>query len=73
MEGKYQLHLFAPGMCWARAIGGQILIKPAYLITKLIPSKREAAKKLDTITINQMIKTLALSIRSQSVENRYMK
>ena len=48
-----------------------ILLKPAYSIAKLIPSKKEAAQKLEIVTISQMIKTLAFSIRSQPLENRY--
>lgn len=40
-------------------------------MAKLIPSKKEAAQKLDTVTISQMIKTLVFSIMSQPLENCY--
>src|SRR5204863_8807855 len=57
-------YVLGPGHWWP------ILLKPAYLIAKFIPSKKEAVQKLDTVTISQMIKTLVFSISSQPVENR---
>ena len=46
-----------------------LLLKPFYWIAKLIPSKREAAKELDTVTIKQMIRTLVYAVKNQPANN----
>jgi nucleoside-diphosphate-sugar epimerase len=54
-------YVLGPGHWWP------VLLKPFYLLAKLIPSKREAAKQLDTVSINQMIKTLVHAVKDQPV------
>jgi nucleoside-diphosphate-sugar epimerase len=58
-------YVLGPGHWWP------VLLKPFYFIARLIPSKREAAQQLDTITIRQMINTLILATRHQPVKNCY--
>jgi hypothetical protein len=58
-------YVLGPGHWWP------ILLKPLYLIARLIPSQKEAAKQLDTVTIHQMISTLVLAARTQPVKNCY--
>lgn len=58
-------YVLGPGHWWP------VLLKPFYLIARLIPSKKEAAAKLDTITIRQMISTLIFAARSLPGKNRY--
>jgi nucleoside-diphosphate-sugar epimerase len=52
-------YVLGPGHWWP------LLLKPFYFIAKFIPSKREAAKQLDTITIKQMIDTLVHAVKDQ--------
>jgi nucleoside-diphosphate-sugar epimerase len=56
-------YVLGPGHWWP------LLLKPFYWIAKFIPSKREAAKQLDTVTIKQMIQTLVYAIKNQPVNN----
>jgi len=51
-------YVLGPGHYWP------ILLKPVFWLLKLIPSKREAAIKLDTVTITQMIHTLVFAIKN---------
>ncbi len=52
-------YVLGPGHWWP------IVLKPFFWIAKLIPSKREAAKNLDTVTISQMINTLVYAVKNQ--------
>lgn len=49
-------YVLGPGHWWP------LVLKPFFLIAKLIPSKREAAQHLDTVTIKQMIAALKYAI-----------
>lgn len=51
-------YVLGPGHWWP------LLLKPLYLIAKMIPPKREAARQLDTVTIKQMIATLVHAIKN---------
>lgn len=46
-------YVLGPGHWWP------VVIKPLYWLMKLIPATRETARSLDTVTIKQMINTLA--------------
>jgi uncharacterized protein YbjT (DUF2867 family) len=50
-------YVLGPGHWWP------ILLKPFYLMGPLIPSLREKADKLDTVTIRQMIRTLQYAVK----------
>ncbi len=56
-------YVLGPGHWWP------LLLKPFYLIAKLIPSKREAAQQLDTVTIRQMINTLVHAVKNPEQRN----
>lgn len=58
-------YVLGPGHWWP------ILLKPLYFIARFIPSKREGAEKLDTITIRQMIDTLVLAAGSHPLKSHY--
>jgi uncharacterized protein YbjT (DUF2867 family) len=49
-------YVLGPGHWWP------LLLKPFYFIAKLFPKTREAALKLDTVTISQMINTLIYAV-----------
>lgn len=49
-------YVLGPGHWWP------LLLKPLYLLARLIPRIREQAQKLDTVTIRQMIHTLIYAI-----------
>ncbi|MFN8243332.1 MAG: NAD-dependent epimerase/dehydratase family protein [Ferruginibacter sp.] len=57
-------YVLGPGHWWP------ILLKPVYLILRLLPSKKEMAQQLDTITIRQMIAALVLEIETPGNETR---
>ena len=57
-------YVLGPGHWWP------LLLRPVYFILKLIPSTRQAAKNLDTVTIGQIIKALIACIKEQTKENR---
>jgi hypothetical protein len=56
-------YVLGPGHWWP------VLLKPFYWIAKLIPSKREAAMQLDTVTIKQMIRTLMYAVKNRPAGN----
>lgn len=56
-------YVLGPGHWWP------LLLKPVYLILQLFPSTRAAAKNLDTVTINQIIKAMVDCIKKQAREN----
>ncbi len=56
-------YVLGPGHWWP------ILLKPFFLIAKMIPSKKEAARQLDTVTIQQMIRTLMFAVKNQPLDN----
>ena len=56
-------YVLGPGHWWP------LLLKPFYWLAKFIPSKREAAKQLSTVTIKQIIKTLSFAIKNQPPGN----
>ena len=56
-------YVLGPGHWWP------ILLKPFFWIAKLIPSKRETAAALDTVTIKQMINTLIYAVKNQATSN----
>ena len=56
-------YVLGPGHWWP------LLLKPVYWILQLIPSTRTAAKNLDTVTINQMIKALVDCIKNPPHQN----
>ena len=56
-------YVLGPGHWWP------VFLKPFYWIAKMIPSKREAATELDTVTIKQMIRTLVYAVKNQPAEN----
>lgn len=56
-------YVLGPGHWWP------VLLKPFYRIAKLIPSKREAARQLDTVSINQAICTLVYAIKNPPLSN----
>jgi len=56
-------YVLGPGHWWP------VLLKPFFWFAKLIPSKREAARQLDTVTIKQMINTLVHAVKNQPVNN----
>ena len=56
-------YVLGPGHWWP------LLLKPFYWLAKCIPSKREAAKQLGTVTIKQIIKTLLFAIKNQPQGN----
>jgi len=56
-------YVLGPGHWWP------VLLKPFYWMAKLIPSKREAAAQLDTVTIKQMIHTLVHAVKNQPMGN----
>lgn len=51
-------YVLGPGHWWP------LLLKPFYWLAKFIPSKREAAKQLSTVTIKQMIETLVYAVKN---------
>jgi uncharacterized protein YbjT (DUF2867 family) len=53
-------YVLGPGHWWP------VLIKPVYWLMKLLPSTRGTAAKLDTVTIRQMINTLAEAVSRPS-------
>lgn len=57
-------YVLGPGHWWP------VLLKPFYFIAKMIPSKREAAKQLDTVTIKQIISTLVYAIKNKPEKNK---
>jgi hypothetical protein len=56
-------YVLGPGHWWP------VILKPFFWIAKLIPSKREAAKHLDTVTIKQITNTLFYVIKNPSSTN----
>jgi nucleoside-diphosphate-sugar epimerase len=56
-------YILGPGHWWP------VLLKPFYMVAKMLPSTRAAAKELDTVTIKQMIGTLIYAVQHQPVEN----
>ncbi len=56
-------YVLGPGHWWP------LLLKPFYWLAKFIPSKREAAKQLGTVTIKQMIETIVYAIKNQPPVN----
>lgn len=56
-------YVLGPGHWWP------LLLKPLYWLATLIPSKREAAKQLDTVTIRQTINCLLHALKTQPVSN----
>ncbi len=56
-------YVLGPGHWWP------LLLKPFYFIAKQIPSKKEAAKQLDTVTIKQMIDSLVVAVKMQPAQN----
>jgi nucleoside-diphosphate-sugar epimerase len=56
-------YVLGPGHWWP------LLLKPFYWFAKFIPSKREAAKELSTVTIKQIITTLLFAIKNQPPGN----
>ena len=56
-------YVLGPGHWWP------VLLKPFYWIAKLVPSKKEAARELDTVTIKQMIRTLVHAVKNQPADN----
>jgi uncharacterized protein YbjT (DUF2867 family) len=56
-------YVLGPGHWWP------LLLTPAYWFAKLIPSKREFAKQLDTVTIRQMINCLMHALKTQPPSN----
>lgn len=51
-------YVLGPGHWWP------LLLKPFYWLATFIPSKREAAKQLGTVTIKQMIETIVYAIKN---------
>ena len=56
-------YVLGPGHWWP------VVLKPFYFIAKFIPSKREAAKQLDTVTIKQMMGTLIYAVKNPPLSN----
>jgi nucleoside-diphosphate-sugar epimerase len=56
-------YVLGPGHWWP------ILLKPLYAIAKLLPSKREAARQLSTVTIKQVVDTLLFAIKNPPSKN----
>ena len=56
-------YVLGPGHWWP------LLLKPVYWILKLIPTTRMAAKNLDTVTINQIIKAMVNCIKNPPQQN----
>jgi len=58
-------YVLGPGHWWP------VLLKPFYFIARLVPSKKEAALHLDTVTIHQMINTLVFAATRPPAEKQY--
>lgn len=57
-------YVLGPGHWWP------LLLKPLYWLASLVPSKKEAARQLDTVTIKQMIRILLYAINTGGTGNR---
>lgn len=58
-------YVLGPGHWWP------VLIKPIYWLMKLFPSTRETARKLDTVTMDQMIRTLTEAVKYPGTKEVY--
>ncbi|GAB2814477.1 NAD-dependent epimerase/dehydratase family protein [Ferruginibacter profundus] len=56
-------YVLGPGHWWP------LLLKPVFFILKFLPTKKEAAIHLDTVTIAQMIKAVVACIKTQPDKN----